>query len=161
MRGSGPGQREQRDLGRGVEAEPEQDAEWIHVPGLRDCPRRAAEDSVEQSALVQCLLEADLVEPAAATKACDQAAQDDEIEIADCDEEGAGDRRAGDRRRPLESAEAADAEHYEQPEREHDRRMAEREEEPDAQRSLSLAHQFARAVVDRCDVVGVERVTQT
>ena len=37
-------------------------------------------------------------------------------------------------------------------------RVAEREEEPDAQRPLAVAHQLARRVVDRADVVGVEGV---
>ena len=47
-----------------------------------------------------------------------------------------------------------------QAEREDDRRVPEREEEADAQRPLALAHQLARRVVDRGDVVGVERVAQ-
>ena len=45
-------------------------------------------------------------------------------------------------------------------EREHDRRVPEREPEADAQRALALAHQLAGRVVDRGDVVGVERVAQ-
>ncbi len=40
------GQDEQPDLGRGVEAEPEQAAERIHVPRLADRPRRAPEHAV-------------------------------------------------------------------------------------------------------------------
>ena len=43
-------------------------------------------------------------------------------------------------------------------EQEDDRRVAEREEEADAQRPLAVAHQLARGVVDRADVVGVEGV---
>src|SRR6266566_9068204 len=38
--------------------------------------------------------------------------------------------------------------------------MAEREEEPPAQRPLSVRHEFARGVVDAGDVVGVERVPE-
>ena len=45
-------------------------------------------------------------------------------------------------------------------EREHDRRVAEREEEADAERALALLEQLAGGVVDRRDVVGVERVPQ-
>ena len=45
--------------------------------------------------------------------------------------------------------------------REHDRRMAEREEEPDAQGSFAIGHQLPRRVVDRRDVIGVEGVTET
>ena len=37
-------------------------------------------------------------------------------------------------------------------------RVAEREEEPHAERPLAVAHQLARRVVDRADVVGVEGV---
>ena len=48
----------------------------------------------------------------------------------------------------------------EQGEDEDDGRVAQREEEPDAQRPLALAHELARRVVDRRDVVGVERVAQ-
>jgi hypothetical protein len=45
-----------------------------------------------------------------------------------------------------------------QREHEHDRGVPEREEEPDAQRPLAFRHQLASGVVDRGDVVGVERV---
>ena len=48
----------------------------------------------------------------------------------------------------------------EQGEDEDDGRVAQREEEPDAQRPLALAHELARRVVDRRDVVGVEGVAQ-
>jgi hypothetical protein len=42
--------------------------------------------------------------------------------------------------------------------REHDRRVAEREREADAERAAALLHQVAGRVVNRRDVVGVERV---
>ena len=45
-------------------------------------------------------------------------------------------------------------------EHEHDGRVAEREEEADAERPLALLQQEADGVVDRRDVVGVERVAQ-
>ncbi len=45
-------------------------------------------------------------------------------------------------------------------EREHDRRVAEREEEPGAERPLAVLQELAGGVVDRRDVVGVERVPQ-
>ena len=44
--------------------------------------------------------------------------------------------------------------------REDDRRVAEREEEADAERALAVLEELARRVVDRGDVVGVERVAQ-
>ena len=42
----------------------------------------------------------------------------------------------------------------------HDGRMAERKEEADADRPLALLHQLARDVVDRRDMIGVDRVAQ-
>ena len=58
------------------------------------------------------------------------------------------------------AAEAAHADGDEHAEREDDRGVPEREEEPDAERPLALAHELARGVVDRGDVVGVEGVAQ-
>ena len=46
-------------------------------------------------------------------------------------------------------------------EREDDRRVAEREEEADAERPLAFLEELPRRVVDRGDVVGIERVAQT
>ncbi len=43
---------------------------------------------------------------------------------------------------------------------EHDGRVAEREEEPDAERPPAFLQQEAHGVVDRGDVIGVERVAQ-
>jgi hypothetical protein len=43
---------------------------------------------------------------------------------------------------------------------EDDRRVPQREEEACAQRALSVLQQLSCRVVDRCDVVGVERVPQ-
>src|ERR1035437_7364609 len=42
--------------------------------------------------------------------------------------------------------------------REHDGRVAEREEEPDPERATAFGDQLAGGVVDRRDVIGVERV---
>ncbi len=44
--------------------------------------------------------------------------------------------------------------------RDDDRRMAEREEQADRDRPAAFLHQFAGHVVDRRDVIGVERVPQ-
>ena len=44
--------------------------------------------------------------------------------------------------------------------RDHDGRVAQREEEPGAQWPLAVGHQLPRHVVDRRDVIGVERVPQ-
>ena len=44
--------------------------------------------------------------------------------------------------------------------RDDDRRVAEREEEPDGDRALAVLHELARGVVDGGDVVRVDRVAQ-
>ena len=44
--------------------------------------------------------------------------------------------------------------------RDHDRRVPEREPESDAERPLALVHQLAGRVVDRRDVIGVERMAK-
>src|ERR671911_629563 len=44
--------------------------------------------------------------------------------------------------------------------REHDRRVTEREEEPHAERALSVLQELARRVVDRGDVIDVKGVTK-
>ncbi len=98
----------------------------------------------------------------------DDPEQDHDVDRGDHVEEGAGDERADPvghlvqvravvLDRPVERA---DADREQEREREHDRRVPEREPEADAQRALALAHQLARRVVDRRDVVGVERVPQ-
>jgi hypothetical protein len=38
--------------------------------------------------------------------------------------------------------------------------MAQRKEEPDSNWPLALLHQFARDIVDRGDVVGIDRIPQ-
>ena len=50
--------------------------------------------------------------------------------------------------------------HYQQRHQDHDRGMAEGEEQPDRHRPLVLLHQFARHVVDGRDVVGIDGVLQ-
>jgi hypothetical protein len=59
--------------------------------------------------------------------------------------------------RPLQGAHA---ERDQQRQREHDRRVTEGEPEPDAQRALAFLHQLAGRVVDRRDVIGIERMPQ-
>src|SRR4029077_10377602 len=56
------------------------------------------------------------------------------------------------------AAQALDADGEPDCEQEDDGGVAEGEEEADAERALPVAHQLARRVVDRADVVGVERV---
>lgn len=58
------------------------------------------------------------------------------------------------------TAQAPDAEREQRSQREDDRRVPEREEEPDAERALPVGHQLAGGVVDRADVIGVEGMAQ-
>ena len=58
-------------------------------------------------------------------------------------------------------ANASRAEHDGERQQHHDGRMPEREEQPDADRPLSVLHQLPRDVVDRTDVVGIHGVAQT
>jgi hypothetical protein len=59
--GAGAGQHEQRDLGGGLEAQPEQHSDREHLPRFGDRFRDAAEEAVHESALVELLLEFGLV----------------------------------------------------------------------------------------------------
>ena len=62
-----PAMHEQRDLGRGVEAEAEQQADRIHLPRLGDRFREPPEEAVHEAALVELLLERRLVVAAASS----------------------------------------------------------------------------------------------
>ena len=91
--------------------------------------------------------------------------QNDEIGGGDEEQKNRRDQRADGAADELEAVEAAleraggqrddgGGEH-------HHGRMAEREEEADADRPLALLHQLARHVVDRRDMVGIDGVAQT
>ena len=58
------------------------------------------------------------------------------------------------------AGERPQADREQEREHEHDGRVTEREEEADAERTPAVGQQLARRVVDRRDVVGVERVTE-
>src|SRR5215217_2891540 len=161
------GQREQPDLAGRVEPEPEQDAERVEVPAARDQPERLADEQpVHEAPVEHPPLELRLVELAVAHRAgdADDVDEHDEIEPADDEQERA--RYAGaDHAADLGKAGEVgldrggrDGEPDRQ--RKDDRRVAEREEEPHAQRALALLAKLARGVVDRGDVVRVEGVPQ-
>ena len=168
--GGGAGRREQGDLGRGVEAEPEQEPERVHLPRARDRAGRASVEAVHEAARVQLLLELVLRELAAAhaQEDPDDPDQHDQVEDPDQQQERSRDRRADQaagavQRRAVArdvAAEALDAQREADGEQEDDRRVPEREEEPDPERPLAVGHQLARRVVDRADVIGVEGVAQ-
>ena len=52
-----PARNEQRDLGRRVEAQAEEDAQRVHLPRPADRPREAPEEAVHQPARLQQVLE--------------------------------------------------------------------------------------------------------
>src|SRR3954462_13767382 len=60
------GEEQQAALRRGVEAEPEQHAERVHLPRRADSAREPPEEAVHESARVELRLEGGLVELAAA-----------------------------------------------------------------------------------------------
>ena len=62
--GAGAGQHQQRDLGRGVEPEPEQAAERVHVPRLAHRPGRAPVEAVHEARGCRAGLQLGLVEVA-------------------------------------------------------------------------------------------------
>ena len=162
-------QEQQGDLGRRVEAEPEQDAERVHLPRPRDGPGEAAVDAAHDAPGLELRLELGLVEGAGPHAAEDpgDAHEHTGVQRRDHVEEGARDRGPDEardvvqRRRVVRHlpAQRAEPERAQQGQGEHDARVPEREEEADAQRPPALGHELARGVVDRRDVVGVEGVT--
>ena len=101
---------EQCDLGRGVEAEPEQEPDRVHVPALADQLEEASEDAAHQAAGLQLVLKCRPVVVAASHPAVDaqDVEQDPQVEDPDHDQEDA--RHAGPHQSPdaLELAVARD-----------------------------------------------------
>jgi len=164
------GERQETDLGGGVEAEAEQHPDWIHLPAVLHRPRQRPQDAVDQPAIVEALLERRLVVLAASHVAKDahDPGEDDEVDGRDDVQERPGHARADvpahvvqlrafaahlTRHRPGEEGER-------EGQGEHDRRVPEGEEEPDRERALAVGHELAGGVVDGGDVVGVEGVAQ-
>ena len=161
-------EREQPDFAGGVEAEPEQDSERIHVPGLRDEAKELAdEEPVHEAAIEEALLEPLSVVGAAAhlLEDAQDVEQDEQVEDADDPEERARDARPDVATPVLEARDARvdrlGGEREGEREAEDDRRVSEREEEAHAERPLLVLQHLPRGVVDRRDVVGVERVPQS
>ena len=92
--GRAGGQEEQRDLGRGVEAQAEEDAQRVHLPRLADRPREAPEEAVHEPARLQQVLELVLGGPAAhVAEDAHDAHEDDEVQRRDHVQEGPRDAR--------------------------------------------------------------------
>ena len=166
--GAGGGsQAEQRDLARRVEPEPEEDPERIHVPALADEPEHRPQESREQAPVVEEVLEALLVVRPAGRDLPEHPVdveQDDEVDDPDDEQERPGDGRpdeAADLPGGRDVADDPGRDRDEDRQADHDRGVAQREEEPDADGSLAVLHELAGRVVDRRDVVGVDGVAET
>ena len=168
LRGLGGGDAEQADLGRGVEAEPEQEPERVHVPADRETTlnsgrnRRASKprpaSSASRSSSTICSPRRARAKAAQMPRRMNRLARPmtsrNSAETAvpmtppmswkasSWLLQGRGRRGDGDRGQ------------------DHDGRVAEREEEADRQRLLAFLHQLAHDIVDGRDVVGIERMPQ-
>ena len=142
----------------------------IHVPRLVHGIGQAAEQTVHQPATVQLPLESGLVVASAPhlPEHLHDAEQDHDVDRSDQVEEAPGhcgaDRGGGLAERRVRilhgPVERTHADRDQERKNEHDRRVSERKPETDAQRPLARSHQLARGVVDRGDVIRIERVSQ-
>jgi hypothetical protein len=161
-------QHQQADLRSGVEAQAEQEAHGVHVPGLAHRLHDWTQDPVHQPAVVQLLLQRLLVELAAAHRRPDpqDAHERDQVDHAERDQEqprDAGAEHPGEllQRRVLVrhlAGQRLDADRQQQAQPEDDAGVSEGEPEADTQRPLVLGDQLAGGVVDGRDVVRVEGV---
>ena len=127
-----------------------------------------AEDAVHEAALRQVVIELDLVEVALthSEEHAPDLGEDDEVDEPDEDQEGARHRGADEAERLLErravvlhlTGQRLDADAQEEAEAEDHAGVTEGEPEADRDRLLAVGDQLARRVVDRGDVIGVERV---
>ncbi len=159
---------EQANLGRGVEAEAEQQADEVHVPAAGHQPEQAAEQAAEEAAPGEQQVEVFVVIAPAGLYAPEGLKDRDQhhhVHQRDGEQEGGGDNGADDAAEILQGqklcldGKGGDRHHRRQ--RHHDAGMAEREEQADADRALTLLHQLAGDIVDGGDVVGIDGVAQT
>ena len=163
MRRDAGGEREQADLRRRVEAEPEEHAERVHLPAASIVPAERLEKKRLMKPCLEALLESLLVELPLlhAEEHADDVEQHEQVEDP-IDERKMPETHAPiaavslqrrDRREPTDFAATASP-----AVRQKTTRVPEREEEADAERALAVLQELPRRVVDRRDVVGVERV---
>ena len=161
------GDGEQADFGRGVETQPEQEADREHLPAARHHAEQRPEDAGQQAAAGEQQIELLLVDRLAAArpaKTAPDAAQDDEIDGGDGEQEKRRSAGADDAADFFEFGKAA----LQRERRRRDRRdrkrngqrMAEREEQADRIRPLAFLHQLAHHIVDGGDVVGIDGMAQ-
>ena len=103
--GRAAGEHEQRDLGGGVEPEPEQDSDRVHLGRALDRPGHPAEQPVHEPALIEPALELGFAEAAALHLAQDaqDPDQDHEVQRRDQVQEAAGDERPDRARQVVQS----------------------------------------------------------
>ncbi len=163
------GGRQQQDLGGGVEAEPEDQPDQEHVPGLGDRPHEPAEETPHHAPGLQLAFEFRLIEVAGpqAPEHLENPGEHDHVERRDQVQEAGRHGRAhhpadglvtrtrvNDRPEDGLGGDAQAETHHDD-----DRGVAEGEVEPRAQRPFPVGHELAGRVVDRRDVIGVERMT--
>ena len=138
-----------------------------HVPASGDEAEERTEEAGEEATTVEQDVEIVLDERVAVLHRLKRAVdrhQDNDVEDRDGEQEQRRDTGADDSAHLLERIEArgkrrrgeCDADRHEH----HDRRVAERKEKADANRTLALLHELAGDVVDRRDMVGVDCVAQ-
>jgi len=167
LRRLGGGDAEQADLGRGVKAQAEQEAERQHVPAPRHQAEHRAEQPRQQPTrvqhLVEVLLDIDLAAPDAAERAVNRA-QHHQVDAGDHEQEqrgNAGRDDAADLPELLEAALHRRRGQRDDPGAQGDHgRVPNREPEADRHRALAILHQLAGHVIDCGDMVGVDRVAQ-
>ena len=163
--GRAGGEPDGTDLRRGVEPEPEQQPHGVHLPGVRDqAVVPTPEDPVEEPSTRQQVRELRLVVHPL-PRGAPRPHEPDEHRPVERREQVQERRGHQDPDHPAEVREAgleADGglrrEGDDQGQREHHGGVAEGEGETDTQRVPALLHEVAGRVVDRRDVVRVERV---
>ena len=167
LRRFGRGDAQQPDLGRGIEAEPEEHAQRIHVPTAPDHGEHGPEEARQKSAAGEQDVEilVDIRSAVAhAHKRAINGRQDNDVDDGNAEQKQSRDQRADDaahHARPVHAVlqgkrgrgNGRRAQH-------HDGRVPQRKHEAYRDRPLSLLHQLARHVVDGGNVIGIDRVAQ-
>ena len=137
------------------------------MPASRDEPEQRPEQASQPAALLQQFVDVVFVKRCTATDALEgtiESEQNDQVRYRDNEQEQCRGRGADHAADLATGGEAVGQRCRRQCDRDrsdqHHRRMAEREEQADCHRSLSLLHQLACDVVDGGDVIGIERVPQ-
>jgi hypothetical protein len=147
---------------------PKQDAQRVHVPALRDHAEKRSQQPTEKAALRQQNVEILLDQTLAPPDGVEHPVHPDQyhgVGAGNRDQKERGHAGADQAADLLEMVEPrlqrADRKRHEDRRDDHDGRMPQREEEPDRNRPLPRLHQLACHIVDRRDVIGINRMTET